>query len=99
MAERVVAAAEAAEEEAVSGAAEVVSGAAEAEAEAEAEAAEEAEVAAAEAFRRRRGPGMRSATRSSIQKSPRIGSSRLQAPSPLWPAASSARTAARPVEA
>jgi hypothetical protein len=37
---------------------------------------------------------MRSATRSSIQNPPRIGSSRLQAPILLWPTSSSALTAA-----
>jgi hypothetical protein len=52
---------------------------------AEAEVAEVAgAVAAAAAAFRGMGLEMRSATRSSIQNPPRIGSSRLQAPSLLW---------------
>ncbi len=59
----------------------------------------EAEAEAAEVAFRATGQGMHPATRSSIQRPPRIGSSRLQAPSLLWPESSSTRTAAQPVGA
>jgi hypothetical protein len=83
--------------------AEAAEGAVEEEEEEEEEAEEEAEGAAveagaeeAEAAFRGTGPGMRSATHSSIQNPPRTGSSRLRTPSLLWPASSSALTAAQP---
>jgi hypothetical protein len=88
----------------VAAAAEAVVAEAEAEV-AEAEVAEVAEaevaevagaVAAAAAAFRGMGLEMRSATRSSIQNPPRIGSSRLQAPSRLWPWSIPVRTAAKP---